>query len=304
MRGLSWQLCFWLLWGLPTPPSLYACIPCQSQGLALASIEFCVPSTENKAFSGSDAKCWLYDTGYGLCFPLKRVTEGKNTIENGYSQTTESAGKWPHCSVLVSPLDLSSVRVWEELTACLVKVLHVIGKEAKAERVGLDSQGLRDRGFFKGWESDRNDRVGLVYNSSLNQPSKGIRRRDSPTTEPLLPVCCPNPWHNGDSMQCGLQMQQDIMPLPHSVGHGPQLNCNVSVTCLNTRPAYKMDLIVTITNNFGENHSCWKKQVIKEFRVMIVIQGSLSKLIIMRAQETQLTFPYWMCRHYWNIFQA
>ena len=88
-------------------------------------------------------------------------------------------------------------------------------------------RGLRDRGFFKGWESDRNDRVGLVYNSSLNQPSKGIRRRDSPTTEPLLPVCCPNPWHNRDSMQCGLQMQQDIMPLPHSVGHGPQLNCNV-----------------------------------------------------------------------------
>ena len=74
-----------------------------------------------------------------------------------------------------------------------------INNEAKAERVGLDSWGLRVRGFFKGWESDRNDRVGLVYNSSLNQPSKGIRRRDSPTTEPHLPVCCPKPWPNGDS---------------------------------------------------------------------------------------------------------
>lgn len=53
-------------------------------------------------------------------FLLKEYKERKN-MKNGFLQTKKkSVGKWPHSFVLANPLELSTVRIWGELTACLV----------------------------------------------------------------------------------------------------------------------------------------------------------------------------------------
>lgn len=87
----------------------------------------------------------------GLCFPLKGH-RGKEHYRK-WTQTTESAGKWPHCSTALGKsirfIKCQSLGRTDSLSAQSPSCYN----EAKAERVGLNSWGLRVRGSSR-LESD------------------------------------------------------------------------------------------------------------------------------------------------------
>lgn len=138
----GWYQWFWLLEGLPThlshlPASLvrYRCLPWFPR--------HSVPLPQRKKLPHAELQCVDFMMLEMGCVFLLKGKHRERRLYKMFPQTKESVGKWTHASVLVNPLDASHVGVWGELTACLVKVLHVTHEETEAEIVVLDTRGLR-----------------------------------------------------------------------------------------------------------------------------------------------------------------
>lgn len=107
--------------------------PCQVQVPDLVSMAFCDPFYREKNLPQAKLPSVDFMTlKIGHVFLLKSII-GKEHYIKWFPQIKVSSGKQSHSFLLVNPLDLSNVRVWEELTACLVKFIRVTGEETEAE---------------------------------------------------------------------------------------------------------------------------------------------------------------------------